>query len=229
LEDTRHKVRNEGFEPHGYIIVPIKSGGMVLGVLYLCLPKGSSVDEEKRRLLTTAADRIGAAIENRRLQLDLGELALSDALTGLPNPRHLSIVSEKGFARARRLNSPLSVLLIDIDFFKDYNDRYGRPEGDRLLKRLAGILSKETREMDLVTRHGEDEFLILLSETELAQEYIVAERLRKSILTKAGITVSIGISSYDPGMNSVEELIGKAGAALGRAKELGRDRVEVSL
>ncbi len=157
------------------------------------------------------------------------ELSLHDPLTGLANRRLMDYVLETEFARARRTEYPFSVIMLDIDYFKNYNDTYGHTVGDKMLVNLAKIISREVRHVDLGVRYGGEEFLIILSETGLSEACEVAERIRREVEEEAGITISLGVSSYNHNMMEKQEIISRADEALLRAKQKGRNRIEVTV
>ncbi len=210
-----------------HIVIPLRVRDRILGVLSLHSRNGSDMDDHKLKILLTIGNQVGVAIDHARLYEETKKLSLHDPLTGLANRRLMDIVLERSFARAKRLESRLSALMLDIDYFKKYNDTYGHTAGDALLVKIAGVILKETRGMDLVVRYGGEEFLVLLFETGLNLAYDVAERIRKSVEAKLKITVSIGISSYHKGMKKKKDLIERADEALYLAKQKGRNRVEV--
>ncbi len=225
-KDSRHIIRYPERTPHGHIIIPLKVFNKSIGVLYLYLPADIEIDENKVRLLLSIGNQIGIAINNAKLYKETRALSLHDPLTGLANRRLMDIITERSFARAKRFGAPFSVIMLDIDYFKKYNDTYGHPAGDKLLVELAKILKGEVREIDLVVRYGGEEFLILLPETKLSEAYEVAERIRKTVEAETGITISLGVSSYQQGMQKKEDLINKSDEALYLAKQKGKNRVE---
>ena len=141
----------------------------------------------------------------------------------------------RGVGRAKRYSRALSVIMIDVDHFKKFNDTYGHPKGDEVLRGLAKILKSAVRTSDIVARYGGEEFVILLPETEEAKALILAERIRKDVeLTNLTIdkneppervTISLGVSTVDEKVIEYQELIEKADKALYQAKEKGRNRV----
>ena len=157
-------------------------------------------------------------------------MALTDPGTGLPNRRHAMIHLQRAFAAAQR-GRPLSVVLFDLDRFKQVNDRYGHRVGDEVLRAFAEILGGFTRTMHLAGRFGGEEFLMVLDEIDTAGAGVVAERVRTALREQTfacgQVTVSAGISQYEAGMASPDVLIAAADQALYRAKETGRDRVVV--
>lgn len=225
--DSRHTFRYPGMNPHGHIIIPLKAMNKTIGVLYLYLPADIDIIKHKITLFRSIGNQIGIAIENSRLYEETKALSLHEPLTGLANRRFMHIVFERSFARAKRLKRPLSIIMLDIDHFKKYNDTYGHIEGDMRLIEVANILVKETREIDLAVRYGGEEFLILLPETELSKASEVAERIRKSVMTETEVTISIGVSSFRDEMHKMDDLTNKADSALYQAKNKGRNRVEV--
>jgi len=223
--DPRHTIKSD-IDSHGHIILPLKSGGVVLGVLYLYLSVGVELTGEHRAMLSAIGGLIGVAINNSRLYEKTKELSLDDPLTGLANRRLLYIELDRNMAKVKRYGGPLSVIMMDIDYFKMYNDTRGHIEGDRLLEGFARLLTASTREMDLIVRYGGEEFLALLPDTDCDTAAVVAERIRKTVKEKADVTVSLGVASYRPGMSNGSELISLADEALYRAKCNGRNRVE---
>lgn len=216
-------------QDHGCVVIPLKAKGEVIGVSYFHLSSGVTVDQAKTKLLVAVGEQIGVAIENVRLYEEKKALSLHDPLTGLANRRYLEIALTRAFANAKRYRSPLSVLMLDIDYFKKYNDSHGHQAGDLLLSVTAQVLSHQIREADLAARYGGEEFLVILPETDLHQAKVLAERIRVAIAKKTGITVSVGISDMSCGVDGLEKLIQRADGALYRAKQNGRDRTELAL
>ncbi|MBI5694301.1 MAG: diguanylate cyclase [Nitrospirae bacterium] len=225
-DDDRHTFIHPGMTPHGHIAVPLKASDMVIGVLSLYMRPGTEIDEDKKRLLHIIGGQIGSAISNAKLYEETKALSLKDALTGLANRRMMDILLDKSFGRARRFGTPFSVIMMDIDFFKKYNDTYGHPAGDALLASIAGILLGEVREIDLVVRYGGEEFFVLLPDITVPEALVVAERIRAKVEAESGVTVSLGVSAYRDEVQSREDVVREADEALYRAKQGGRNRVE---
>ena len=152
-------------------------------------------------------------------------LARTDPLTGLANRRAWTELLRREIARARRDGSSFSVALVDLDRFKGFNDRHGHAAGDRLLKEAAARWSGQIREMDLIARHGGEEFALLLPGAAGEDAVTVIERIRRN--TPSSITASGGIAEWD-GQEEGDELLARADAALYRAKRGGRDQVRVA-
>lgn len=225
--DSRHTIKYPGITPHGHVCIPLVSRQRVLGVLCLYPPAGAEISERAMALFYNIGSRIGTAIDNILLYEETKKLSLHDPLTGLANRRLMEYVLETSFARARRAECPFSAIMLDIDFFKTYNDTYGHTVGDNLLVNIAKIISKEIRQVDLGVRYGGEEFLILLPETELSEACEVAERIREDVEKKTGVTVSLGVSCYNHRMQKKEDIVRKADDALLQAKQKGRNRVEI--
>ena len=226
-KDIRHTIVYPDAVPHGHIIVPLKAINKLAGVLYLYLAPDFKIDERKVKMLVSLGNQIGMAIDNARLYEETKSLSLQDPLTGLANRRFMEIVMDRSFTRAKRYGHLLSVIMLDIDYFKKYNDTYGHSAGDQLLVDIAKIISGEMREVDVIVRYGGEEFLVMLPETEAEKAREAAERIRKAVESKVGVTVSLGVASYNKEMQTKEDLINRADMALYLAKQNGRNRVEM--
>ena len=213
---------------YGRIIVPLKAVNTVVGLISLYTEPGTELNESLMPLLCSLGSLVGLAINNARLYEETKSASLRDPLTGLANRRFLEIQLEKVFELAKRHGEQQSVIMLDIDHFKIYNDTFGHQGGDQLLIGLAHILMVQMRKSDYVFRYGGEEFLVLLPDTELPMARDAAERLRVAVEKEAGVTISLGVASYHDGMADKETLVKAADAALYRAKEGGRNRVEVA-
>src|SRR5438874_4414757 len=179
--------------------------------------------------LTRVFNTLVGRLRERESQAELERLSVTDALTGLYNRRHLMGTLATEVQRSRRLRRPFSVLLADVDHFKQYNDTQGHPAGDAALVKVADILRKQTRAVDGVARYGGEEFLVVLLETTVATAVLVAERIRARVAAEAfeggRMTMSIGVAECPAHGDTPESLIASADAALYKAKDGGRDRV----
>lgn len=180
---------------------------------------------------------LAVALTNSRLYKETKRVSLTDPLTGLFNRRYFENYLQSEVARARRFNRPLSLVMLDVDYFKNYNDRLGHPSGDVLLKQLANLLTNTVRRSDTVARYGGEEFSIVLPEISRNGAYSFSERLRnvvschpfkkREIQPVGRITVSIGTATYPSDAQIMQELIVKADTALYQAKKNGRNQVAV--
>lgn len=214
------------------LCIPLIAHGNTVGMMHLAFGD----EEECRRqynLCRTVAEHIGLAIANLELQEELRRQALRDPLTGLFNRRYMEDAIEQDMNVASRKKQSFSLLMVDMDHFKIFNDNFGHDAGDFVLKQLAGVLLKATREQDKVCRIGGEEIAILLPDTSLEESILAADnvcnavrdispKLNGQMLGK--VTVSIGIATYPESSNGVEGLLKDADIALYQAKENGRDQ-----
>jgi len=183
-------------------------------------------------ILTQVFKNILMRLREREGQGELERLSVTDALTGLYNRRHLMGTLANEVQRSRRLRRTFSVLLADVDHFKQYNDTHGHLGGDAALVKVAEILRKMTRGVDSVARYGGEEFVVMLIEAPIATAAAVAERIRARVAAEEfsgeKLTVSVGAAEYPTHGDTPEELIASADAAMYEAKSGGRDRVVVA-
>lgn len=185
--------------------------------------------------LEVLVGRAEAAISAGVAHEEALRLSLTDGLTGLWNRRHLDLALKSELARAVRFKDPFSLLFCDIDNFKLINDRYGHPIGDDILIELGRRLVAVTREVDVVSRFGGDEFTLLLPRTDLEGATRLAEKVRLAVAhqpfqagaTHPWVTISIGVGTHPEHGNTARDLVVSADAAMYRAKEQGGDRVEL--
>lgn len=174
--------------------------------------------------------RIRKAIDERRAQ----RLAITDGLTGLYNRRYFEERLDEETRRARRYARPMSLLMIDIDFFKQYNDNCGHPKGDDVLRKVAVILQRHSRETDITSRYGGEEFVMILPETDLVNANRLADRIRLSVeetsfegeaqIPAKKVTISLGVSCLATGEDGYGTLE-RADQALYASKQAGKNRV----
>ena len=210
------------------------------GVLVYSAHTSSLIEQDQMSVLGAITQQLGLYLENAALYAEQQRLAVTDSLTGLINRRRLDEELVKEVKRSDRFQRPVSVLMLDIDNFKRVNDTFGHPAGDRILKHLAQILMIELRTTDIVARYGGEEFLIILPETDETTAVVIAERLRKRIMSDGAdpirhmapeiiVTISIGIAGVPTHANTPESIVQTADHALYRAKHEGKNRVVVAL
>jgi diguanylate cyclase (GGDEF)-like protein len=215
------------------LAVPLRVGETVLGMLSAQSYKPHAYTTEHLHLLELLAVNAAIALSNARLFAQVQRLAITDALTGLHNRRHLLVLAEREFERARRYGRPLAVVMLDLDHFKHVNDAYGHSIGDEVLRTVALRCQAALRTADLLGRYGGEELLAILPESDLAGTQLAAERLRlcvadKPIETTRGqvhVTISLGYALDSPLFASVTGVINQADQELYAAKAAGRNCV----
>lgn len=179
--------------------------------------------------------RLRRVLRERHLKKELQNLAITDGLTKLYNSRHFYHELELEVERSHRYHHPLSLVILDIDLFKQYNDRYGHLEGDKVLSKLGKAIRQSLRKTDSAYRYGGEEFTVILPETVCKEAENVAERIKEAIETKTlypeggeptHITVSIGVTQYLPG-EKLTDFVKRADKAMFFSKQQGRSRITV--
>ncbi len=209
------------------VAVPMIVGGRIIGAISTQSYIASAYDERHLKLLNAIAEQSSVAVQNARLYERAKELADNDALTGLAHQRSVQERLAYELKRARRSNAKVALLMMDIDKFKAFNDTYGHPVGDSVLKEVAAVLRRVARETDVIGRYGGDEFCAILPDTDRDAAGKFAERLYAEITRKPfeiddrqsiPIRLSIGIAVYPEDCEGREDLVGVADAALYAAK-----------
>ena len=218
-----------------FISYPITLGGRPLAVLNLTdKSSGEKFDKHDIATLDSIAPQIAVAVDRMTLREQVGEfaqLSITDPLTGLLNRRYIEERLAEEINRAGRSSGPLSFLMLDVDEFKSYNDRFGHPAGDEALRIVGAVLKDAVRGADVAARYGGEEFSILLPETTNSEARVIAERIRQNVdqaeFPNRKVTVSIGIATYSESLKTAVELVDAADKALYRAKEEGRNNVQI--
>ena len=214
------------------LAIPLGSDGSDPAVLYLS-PQGDDFTDEARELAHWLGSQAAIALENARLHRLVERQASTDGLTELPNRRHFEEQLEGEITRAERFGGSLSLVLADLDDFKQVNDRFGHQAGDDVLRTFAEILRATVREIDLPARYGGEEFAVLLPQTDSEGAHRLAERLRRALVSRPmsggpgalmAVTASFGVASF-PQSPSPAALFAAADEALYRAKRRGKNCV----
>jgi diguanylate cyclase (GGDEF)-like protein len=235
----RLQLRNPQYKTKSFISLPLKTDNQVVGVINVTdkLAEMEVFTDEDLRYLSLLAHQTVIQIANIRLCEKLSSLAVTDALTGIFNHRFFQEGLNVEILRAQRYKHNLSLIIFDIDGFKNYNDRYGHLEGDRVLKSVAQEIRKNVRQVDIICRYGGDEFVVILPSTHTKGAKFVAEKVRNSVATLdllnvenhkvIRVTLSGGVAELKEGMNK-EQLINLADRALYTAKSEGKNKIRVS-
>jgi diguanylate cyclase (GGDEF)-like protein len=216
----------------GYEVIPfiLQKGSPAAG--YLLIKGLSEKDREKFDILT---HQFMLVLKRAFLYLKVQELSIVDSLTGIFNRRYYLERFAQELERSLRFGLTFAILMIDVDHFKNCNDRYGHLVGDQILRHICNSIKENSRQVDLLGRFGGEEFILLLPQTKMEEAIFVAERIRQAIeqgMVKAydetlKATISIGLSFFPDHGRTQEELIDKADQALYKAKQSGRNRIYV--
>ena len=216
------------------ILIPLNQGRGSRGVLALYFQRGTHFTSELRNWLKICGSILYRALKRAAQYQKAQKMATIDGLTGLYNHRYFMDQFSKEFTRARRYRNWLSLIIVDVDFFKHYNDNNGHLAGDRALKKIAAAIRSCVREIDLVARWGGEEFALLLPEINVENGMIVAEKIRREIEAlrfnnerkqpNGNLTVSLGVAQNSQHLKNHREMFNLADIALYRAKQEGRNR-----
>ncbi|MEW6406642.1 MAG: GAF domain-containing protein, partial [Chloroflexota bacterium] len=230
-------------EVRSLLVVPLRAKDRIIGTLAIDSSKPDAFTEHDEHLLTIAASQVAVAIENTQLYSKVQQMAVTDGLTGVANRRAFDLALQSEVVRAIRYGHPLSLIFLDIDDFKMFNDTCGHPAGDEQLKKIARILTGSVRLPDMVARYGGEEFILLLPHTGKEGACNLAERIRMTAAAEArealpgekftlqagfpvvGYTLSIGVASIPDDAQTGEELLQAADWAVLEAKQRGKNQV----
>jgi diguanylate cyclase (GGDEF)-like protein len=220
------------------VAVPLIKEDNVLGVLNV-ESDHRALGESDVNLLNALAGSVAIAIDNARLHADVKRMAMTDVISGLSNRRAFDEILEAEIVRASRYHHPLSLIILDLDSFKEYNDKWGHPAGDVRLREMADVLRLKVRDPDVAARYGGEEFAVILPNTSKLGAVRLAERLRRAAQESSpqkiedrcpvpGYTISLGVATFPDDATSIEELLLMADNAELTAKRLGKNRVHAA-
>ena len=219
------------------LYLPLRTRDENMGILMVDnLLSQQEIPSDQFPILAAVAGQLSMAIKNSRLFQGVEELSITDGLTGLYLLRYFRQRLKEEFYRAERTHGQLSLMILDIDHFKRFNDTYGHPAGDTILTSVAERVLANARKVDLTARYGGDEFVILLPDTAAEEALLLAERLHQAISNEPVIltdkrsiplTVSIGVATYPTHAATIDELIKRADEALYWIKSHGRNRIRL--
>ncbi len=228
-----------------YICAPLMSHGEIIGLIHIESALINHACQEltpteieahfasKRRLVLAMAEQLALALANLKLREKLQNQSIRDPLTGLFNRRYMEESLERELGRAKRKNTNLAIIMLDVDHFKRFNDTYGHDAGDILLNHLGTFLKSSIRKEDIACRYGGEEFLLIFPDMTKEQVFVKAQELNRNVqhmkiqttMPIGGITISIGVSFYPTHGHDIQTLVHVADMALYRAKKEGRNRV----
>ena len=231
-----HHLHQE-IQPTKTICIPLLTQGKVWGLFYLETEFMEKISSYQKHLVHTVAKQISLAFYNLKLREKLRNDSIRDALTGLFNRRYLDESLKQEIIKAKRNRQPLSVIMIDVDHFKRFNDSYGHDVGDMVLRELAKFLQGQVRESDIVCRYGGEEMTLILINTPISVAKKRAENICSGVRELSlknqdkilpSITISLGVACFPLYGTIGEEIVQRADQALYLAKKAGRNRVVLS-
>lgn len=213
-----------------FLSVPLVVGRQTIGVLNLGHSTEGAFTKDDLRLLILVASQASGVIQKTLMLDEIRELAITDELTGLYNRRHLLLRMNDEVNRANRFVQEFSIVFLDVDEFKRYNDTYGHETGDRALAEVGQVLSRVARSTDILARYGGEEFVLLLPTTGREEALVAAERIRIAVEEhvfprRKRLTVSVGVATFPEDAADPLELLNRADKALYQAKREGRNRI----
>jgi diguanylate cyclase (GGDEF)-like protein len=238
-QDPRFTERQRArYKTKSLICVPLKINQRKIGIINLTDKIGDGFDENDLRLVESIASHASVALDRTdyyKMSEDLRKVSITDSLTDLYNRRFFQDRISEEIERSRRHGLPVSLIMLDIDNFKQYNDTYGHLAGDEALRLTAAILKHSVRNIDRVARYGGEEFAVILPMTEIAAARDIAERIRSGMAGRyfpddalratVKLTASLGIASFPQNADNLFDLVGSADKALYVAKVNGKNRV----
>ena len=223
------------YKTDSFISYPIMIGGRKIGVLNVTdTIDGETYNESDLELLNTISPQLAVALDRtslKRQTVELRQISITDPLTGLLNRRYLEERLSEEINRSQRHGYPLSFMMIDVDEFKSYNDKFSHPEGDKALQIVGQCLKSTLRAADVAARYGGEEFSILLPQTNINEAFVIAERIRQKVesteFPNRKVTISVGIAACGAESCDAKKLMSAADKALYQAKGKGRNNVQI--
>lgn len=215
---------------HSMLSLPLVIQGGAIGVLNLFKREVDAFTQDDLRVLFIVANQCAFAVQNGKLYEEMAKLAITDGLTGLYNHRYFYSCIEEAVERATQLSRPVSLIMVDVDRFKDVNDQFGHRRGDAILQGVAGLVTQSVRETDLVARYGGEEFTVILPDTGPREALAVAYRIHQTVAKHdfdgLHLTVSVGVATYPSSeVQDKDGLVSRADEYAYLAKETGRNRI----
>lgn len=217
-----------------FIYTPLFTGDRNIGFFAIGSKKDNAFDKNFIEIIMKSTTPLAVAIEKSRLYDEIKELSIRDPLSNIYNRRYFIERLSEEISRSDRYSRTFSLLILDIDDFKDINDTYGHLTGDKVLQSLISVVKKAIRDVDILARYGGDEFVIIMPEVDPFNAFRIAERVRRSVENKRfdylngkSVTLSFGVASYPDHGDSEKTLIYSADLAMYKSKERGKNRVTI--
>jgi len=217
------------------MVVPMVARGAVIGVLAAESPKVGGFLDKDQKTFSILANSAAMALENAVMHKQMEEMSIVDPLTGVYNYRYFAAKLDDELRRSRRYRQPVSLIMIDIDYFKKTNDRHGHQAGNVVLRELVRVIQRCIRDTDVLVRYGGEEFAVILPQTDKRDAFIIGERIRAMVaetvfggmggIPEMHATVSVGITTHPDNGYAEQEIVRVADQALYRAKGSGRNLV----
>ena len=223
---------NPLFKKGYFVSIPLMIEQEIVGVLNINDVGQDSFDVGDLDFILNLSEFIAMSISNAVLYEQANKLAVTDGLTGISNRQSVEKSLQIEFERSKRYNSPLSLIILDVDHFKDVNDTYGHQKGDEILIAFASLLKKACRTNDIAARYGGEEFVMVLPQSNAQGAFKIAERVREEMMkisftgneSNFAVTVSCGVAEFNKDYESINKLIAEVDQALYEAKNGGRNR-----
>ena len=223
---------NPLFKKGYFVSIPLMIEKEIVGLLNINDVGQDSFDVGDLDFILNLSEFIAMSISNAVLYEQANKLAVTDGLTGISNRQSVEKSLQIEFERSKRYNSPLSLILLDVDHFKDVNDTYGHQKGDEILIAFASLLKKACRANDIAARYGGEEFVMVLPQSNAQGAFKIAERVREEMMkisftgneSNFAVTVSCGVAEFNKDYESINKLIAAADQALYKAKNGGRNK-----
>ncbi len=219
------------------LVIPLSMDQKLIGIVALGKKEPNAFGPKQMKILSSLGGQAAVAMANAMLYKKIEKLAITDGLTKVYNHRQFYKKIEEEAERSKRYGTTCSLVMLDLDFFKKFNDQYGHRAGDTALCNVAQVLNASTRTIDVVSRYGGEEFAIILPETDSTGAKLVAERIRRAVQDTSfpvtedqppvHVTVSVGIATCPQDASDVNELVEYADKALYYSKETGKNKVSV--
>jgi len=213
------------YQSKSFMSAPVKIGDRLLGLLNVAEKRNDQFTSLDLKILSMIVRQVGVALESSRIHREVTYLSITDPLTGCFNHRHFTRVLDSEIERAKRYGSPVSMLFIDVDKFKSYNDQFGHLEGDALLISLGQVINQHIRSTDVACRYAGDEFAVILPQTSHDEAKVVSAKIKEAVrglILKESVTVSIGVATTCPSSMNRYDLFLRADTALYEEKSLAR-------